>query len=245
MKNTTAIFRIFSDGTTRIAQYAVLIGLLAAGYATGEEAAPAKPAEADAKPAVSPTDAMKQMILEKNVFSPARKVSRVNVPLSNPTPPVQELLPRRLKRPFTVKGITQVDETSSAYIYMENPSEYRTVKAGELIETVKILAIEQNSLTCDYAGRKVKIAVNENSDDALQRMLGSTGVSQYYLIGTTVGPEDSFALFSFPGEERPRKMHVNEMLGTSRVISIEAGKVTLLDADGFKITVEPGPPPKR
>jgi hypothetical protein len=204
----------------------------------GQSLSPAPP-----KPEMTAAEVKKQ-IVEKNIFAPARKQKKIVAEQAPASPASKETGLKKLKRPFVVKGVTQVGEQCQAYLYFEEPSEYRPVKVGDVIETIKILEIHMSYLMCDYAGRKVRIEVDEGSNDALARLVGHAS-GGYYLIGTTVGPSDTYALFFFPGESRPCKYRAGDMVSPTRqIVAIEPGKVILLDQDGDRITVEAGPPPK-
>jgi hypothetical protein len=227
-------------GSFRVGLLGIIVsGVMMPGFVFAQNKEPAPP-----KPVSTPADIKKQ-IVEKNIFAPARKPKKIVYdPTAQITPP-KEVGPRKLKRPFIVKGVTQIGDQFQAYLYFEDPSEYRPVKVGDMVETIRIVEIHMNYLLCDYAGRKVRIAVDEGSNDALARLVGHVG-GGYYLIGTTVGPEDTYALFSFPGESRPCKYRVGDLVEPTRqVAAIEPGKVILLDQEGDRITIEASPPPKR
>ncbi|MCH9022336.1 MAG: hypothetical protein IID32_06195 [Planctomycetes bacterium] len=180
----------------------------------------------------------KAEIVKKNIFKPARTLPammpRTSSGLSN-----IEVGPQKLSRPFVLIGVVRPSsDVPSALLLFDDPKEYRIVYVDDEIETIKVLGIEPTYLRCDYVGNEVRISVSESSDDALKRLRGMGTGGKYTLVGTAVLPGETYARFFIPGESRYRKVTIGDMIGSDRVVSIESGKVHLVNPDGYAITVE-------
>ena len=185
---------------------------------------------------------MRQVILSRNIFEPARKAPPATI--RSPGEPPAEVGPQPLKRPFRVIGIRAVEGEIFADLLFEDPRENRTIEIGDVIETIKVIQIKPAALICRYAGSPVRIAVGETSDTALKRLLGTDTTSEYYLMGTTVLKEEAYAQFYFPRDGRYVQVSIGDMLGGYRVVEIEPGRVFVEDSYGFQIPIEPITPPK-
>ena len=178
--------------------------------------------------------ALKKAIIAKNVFRPARVAPRLNG--SGLELPAQDLGPQRLVRRFKVMAFDRTAAGPQAYVHFENPAQDRKVTVGDVIETIRIVDIQPPYLRCDYAGREVRIAVGESSDDAWTRLQGFG--STYQLKGTTIGPEGTYAYFYFPSEGVYRWVEEGDVLGRARVQKIKREEVNLKHEDGYDITVK-------
>lgn len=182
-------------------------------------------------------DLLKRAILEKNIFRPARRRTAVQ-PVQTAVPPLSDLVPKPLKRPFLLLGIRQTAEEAVASVYFESPApEIRPVRVGDDIETIRILAIESSYLLCDYSGSQVRIGVGQTSSDALRSLRGY-GV-EYELLGTTVDQTGAFASIKLRGEDSPIRVEVGDLLGDEQVVDISPGKLYLRDEDGTVRFIEP------
>ncbi len=180
----------------------------------------------------------KTEIVKKNIFKPARTLTTL-MPHTSPGPLVLEVGPKMLTRPFVVIGLVHPGgDLPSALLLFDDPKEYRIVYVEDEIETIMVLGIEPTYLRCDYAGHVVRISVAESSDDALKRLRGMGSGGKYTLVGTTILSGETYARFFIPGESRYREVAVGDMIGSDRVVRIEPGKVSLVNQDGYAITVE-------
>ena len=172
---------------------------------------------------------MKASIVKKNIFEPAL-TAPAGLPGDVEEPMLRELGPRRLQRPFRVIAFDSKGGEVQARLRFDNPPGDGVVKEGDALESIVILKISPPYMWVNYAGQEVRIAVDETSNDAYDRLRRTRG-SDYKLLGTTIGPEGSFARFSFPGG-REHLVEEGEVLGNSRVIKISWGEVELQSLDG-------------
>ena len=202
--------------------------------------APAAPTESLAaeqpKPETLTAEQMRQEIVKKNIFLPARIPEFSNVSSASYDIVSEEPILRPLDRPFRVRGFRLTDERAEAFLHFADHSEDRTVVAGDEIETVKVLKVEPPYLICDYSGREVRIAGGEGSRDAYLRLKGFG--SDCHLIGTTVLLEGSFAQFYFPGEGIYRRVEEGDVLGNATVKKIEWGQVIVELTDGTLVPLK-------
>lgn len=179
---------------------------------------------------------MKEAILKKNIFSPARFVRPTLITESTEIPPGPSVDtgPKELEKPFVVVGITYLPEERWAYLsFIKEQGLRRKVVSGDVIETITVKEIMPTYLVCDYAGKEVRITQGESSSDAYRRVKGILG-GEYSLIGTT----DTAAQILIKGETRPRWFYVGNMLGNAQVVEIQPGRVILIDQYGEKKTLE-------
>jgi hypothetical protein len=196
-------------------------------------------AEESAKEKAVPSaiERMKEAILKKNIFSPARFVRpavTTESPESQPSIPPADTGPKELEKPFVVVGITyQADEKWAYLSFIKEQGVRRKVKKDDIIETVTIKEILPTYLLCDYAGKEVRIGQGESSSDAYKRVRGILG-GEYSLIGTS----DSAAQILIQGESRPRWFYIGNVLGNAQVVEIQPGRVILIDQYGEKRILE-------
>ena len=186
--------------------------------------------------APSAVQQMKEAILKKNIFSPARFVRPALIlePTEIPPGPATDTGPKELEKPFVVVGITYLPEERWAYLsFIKEQGLRRKVVSGDIIETITVKEIMPTYLVCDYAGKEVRITQGESSSDAYRRLKGILG-GEYSLIGTT----DTAAQILIKGETRPRWFYVGNMLGNAQVVEIQPGRVILIDQYGEKKTLE-------
>ncbi|MBN2212061.1 MAG: hypothetical protein JW709_11755 [Sedimentisphaerales bacterium] len=178
----------------------------------------------------------KNIIIEKNIFRPARQPSAATGKQANEFT-VQETTPKPLKRPFVVQGIVHSETNVWADLRFESPGENRRVRVGDTIESITITGISPSYLACNYAGKQIWLAVGETSNDALAQAQGFH--REYDLIATTIQGELRFATIRLRGEDRIRRISEGDILSDATVIRIEPGRVYLRYEDGFEHYIEP------